>query len=212
MMLVKLNESIFSQLIKKLQKELEKELPGIAAHLIMAPKMRLPSTYTLENAVKSSVLILLYLKNEIIHFVLIERTKDHSVHSRQISFPGGRYENTDKNLINTAIRETYEEIGVESNEFKVIGQLSEIYIPPSNYLVLPVLAFSTKKINFKPSPHEVNKIIEIYLDDLLNPNNCTNSIFNKTIEAPCYNLNKKLVWGATAMILSEFSMILKRCI
>jgi len=212
MALFKLNNKIFPLIVENLQNELKKELPGIAAHLIMAPKMRLLSADKFENAVNSSVLILLYLKNKIIHFVLIERTKNHSVHSGQISLPGGRYETIDENLINTAIRETYEEIGVMSKKIEVIGKLSEIYIPPSNYLVLPVIAFSTKKINFKPNPHEVNKIIEVSLNDLLNANNCTNSIFNKNIEAPCYNLNNKLVWGATAMILSEFSIILKRCI
>ena len=136
------------------------------------------------------------------------------IHSGQISLPGGKYELTDSDLSVTALREAQEEIGVDSKKVRLIGRLSELYIPPSNYIVQPFVGVLETEPAFTPDPKEVERIIEIRLEDLLDEKNKRKKrILLRTgtsILAPCYIIDGNTIWGATAMILSEFREIARR--
>ena len=164
-----------------------------------------------KNARLSSVLILLYDDNGDIRVPLIERQKYEGVHSGQISLPGGKHEPGDKNLIDTAIRETCEEIGVPGSRISVIGTLSEIYIPPSNFKVLPVVGYASTKPEFQTDDKEVMSLIEMQLSIITDPSNRSKKNVtiggDRQMEIPYYDVDGHTVWGATAMILSEFSTI-----
>ncbi len=105
------------------------------------------------------------MQNEI-YFPLILRPAYDGVHSGQVAFPGGRYEKTDENLIRTALREAQEEIGLRLNDVKVLGILTELFIPASNFYVLPVVATIPYRPDFYPDPREVEDIFEIKLKDI----------------------------------------------
>jgi len=175
--------------IKNLTHSFKNSLPGEAAQYKMAPYGRLLKEEALKlnaNPRLSAVLILLYLKSVkhieyspaswrgkehhskgsafSIYTVLILRTSGHGVHSGQVSFPGGKKEENDRSLEDTALREAEEEIGINKNDVKIIGALSELYIPPSGFLVQPFVGYLNKKPLFHPHKNEVQKLIEVPLD------------------------------------------------
>ncbi len=212
---------IFSTFTSNLKKELEKPLPGRAVQLTMSSirKIRELFDFSKQNqAVKSSVLILLYpgSTDDSIRLVLMLRPTYDGIHSGQISLPGGKYESSDTDLCGTALREAHEEIGIDTHKVNIIGKLSELYIPPSNYLVQPFIGFSEYTPTFNPDRKEVEKIIEISLSDLLNDTNIKRKHIllrnGANIFAPCYIIDGYTIWGATAMILSEFREIAKRIV
>jgi len=166
-----------------------------------------------DQAKKSSVLILLYPGREYPQptFVVILRPTYEGIHSGQISLPGGRFELTDEDIKQTALRETYEEIGIDPAEVTIIGQLTQLYIPPSNYLVQPFVGFTSGSPAFNPQPEEVEQIIEIPLTTLLDENNLVQkeiSVGDIQFSTPSFVINGTTIWGATAMILNEFKEIL----
>ena len=192
--------------------ELAKELPSNKAHQRMMPPNRALTSVTTTTR-SSSVLILFYPKEDTLYTVFIKRQEYNGVHSGQISFPGGKYEKEDINLINTALREANEEIGINISSVEILGKLSELFIPPSNLLVLPVVAYTPIAPLFIPDKKEVNKIIEVSLIELLSPESVSVNEFvlfgNNKIIAPCYNFNNHKIWGASAMIVSELYDVLK---
>lgn len=187
-------------------------LQASASHLKMAPLERISymeeSFYKKHNPKKAAVLILCYPKNGQTNLVLIVRNSYPGVHSSQIGFPGGKVEIEDKNLMHTAIRETEEEVGVPQKEIEIIKPLSEVYIPPSNFLVQPYIAFVKSTPNFKPDAREVKKVLEVPLSVLLDHNTLikTNmsTSYADNLEVPAFFIQDYVVWGATAMMLSEF--------
>ena len=208
----------FPIVIDALSQELKNPLPGTKAQLKMASMRRLQQIIKHskpETAVRSSVLILLYpgtQENEIL-LALIQRPSYKGIHGGQISLPGGKYEEGDIELQNTALRESQEEIGIFQQDVKIIGALSELYIPPSNYIVYPFVGYLDYKPALKPDLHEVAEILEISLDDLLDEEQIRNKKIHirsgLRITVPCFEINSKTIWGATAMILSEFKEIMK---
>lgn len=191
-------------------------LPGLEAQLIMAGKKRLK--FPFRNGVPSTarpsgVLILLYPFREDIYFVLMRRPDYTGVHSGQISLPGGKFEENDRDLIETAIREAKEEVGIEPSAVNIIGKLTPLYIPPSNYIVTPVVAWTQQRPEFIKDPREVDEIIEVSLNDFLNELNVQTKrirlFMGLSANFPCYYVGENIIWGATAMILSEFRVILK---
>ena len=127
-----------------------------------------------------------------------------------MAFPGGKYDETASNLTNTALRECYEEIGIPMDEIEVIGQLSNLYIQVTNMQVTPVVGFLNKVPTYKLDAFEVEKLFIIELADIFNPLNKVKETWNfrgNDIEVPFYNLQSQKVWGATAMMLSEFEQI-----
>ncbi len=187
-------------------------LPGLESQLKMAPINRKQEIMSLgqgKNAVKSAVLFLFYPdeKGRTVT-VFIKRPEYNGAHSGQISFPGGRYEAADQNLQTTALRETHEEIGVPVSEIEVAGKLSDLFIPPSNFIVSPFIGMAQKRPDFVPDPTEVARIIEIELSAFFQPVNCQTKritlIGGYTLETPCYIIDGHVIWGATAMMVSEF--------
>ncbi len=202
---------MFTDFLKILKDELKKDLPGEKAHVKMAPGVR-HHIKSKEKSRKAGVLILLYPKNGELNVAFIRRTEYNGPHSGQISFPGGKTEKEDSDIIQTALRESQEEIGINPNNVKIYGQLTPLHIPISNFLVFPAIGYYQSTPEFKADPNEVKEIIEITLKDLLNPENCTTKEFNYgdlSFSAPVYNPQNLTIWGATAMILSEFLEIIK---
>jgi len=195
---------------------LKHTLPGLESQLIMATKKRIRFPFgkgVPSSAIPSGVLILLYPDNGDIYFVLMRRPDYTGVHSRQISLPGGKYEKTDRDLIETAVREAKEEVGIEPSAVNIIGTLTPLYIPPSSYIVTPVVAWSVKRPEFTRDPREVEEIIEVSLTDFLDDRHIQTRriklFMGLSANFPCYYIDKNIIWGATAMILSEFRVILR---
>lgn len=157
-------------------------------------------------------LVLFYPINNIPHLVFILRQTYEGIHSAQIGFPGGKKELSDKNLQETALREANEELQIISNQVKIIGQLSEIYIPPSNFILTPFVGVANNRPNFVKDEYEVAEIIEVNYNDLIDSNNFgqTEVSFPDGTKAnvPCFTLNDRIVWGATAMVTQEIIDIL----
>lgn len=206
----------FKDFIDRVPKLRHSPLPGLDAQLEMAAMERLDEMQraNLEDRdpKNASVMMLIYEKDDIPHFVLIERVKSAGKHSGQIAFPGGRSERGDPSHKYTAIRETFEEIGVAEELQEVVMAGTPLYIPPSNYMVFPYLAFAKARPQFKPQKSEVNGIIEIPLAELLKPENVTkitlSTSYMKNVTVPCYRFGEIIVWGATAMMLNEFKAVL----
>jgi 8-oxo-dGTP pyrophosphatase MutT (NUDIX family) len=135
------------------------------------------------------------------------RPSDNSVHSGQISFPGGKVEKSDLSMSHTALREAHEEVGVVPNTVELIGSLTKLYIPPSNFDVYPIVGVTNTTPKFITN-QEVYKLLEVDLDTLLSKDTLgyktiTHRDGNEFI-VPCFHIQDEIVWGATAMILSEF--------
>jgi hypothetical protein len=155
----------------------------------------------------------MYPKNNQTYLALIVRNSYPGVHSSQISFPGGKVEPSDKDLEETALRETEEEIGIFRKNIRIIRQCSEIYIPPSNFLVTPFLGYTEILPQFFPNPEEVKKMLEISVKDLLDDNTIVQTTMTTSyatnIEVPAFKIDKYIIWGATAMMLSELKELLQ---
>lgn len=209
---------IFIEFINRLKSELGMPLPGKQIQLQMTSNRRVREMMEIrqiDQAVKSSVLILLYPERENTQptFVVILRPTYNGIHSGQISLPGGRFELSDENLLQTALRETNEEIGINPAEITIIGQLTELFIPPSNFLVQPFIGFTTHHPVFYPQHNEVDKIIEIPVSLLLDEKNVKEkqiSVSGVEFSTPSFVIDGAIIWGATAMILNEFKEILRK--
>jgi 8-oxo-dGTP pyrophosphatase MutT (NUDIX family) len=208
----------FYDFIDKLKFQLQKPLPGEDAQLLMAPSIRRKmSTYNFDalNPKVSAVMALIY-PNENLEptMVLILRQSYAGVHSAQISFAGGKKDDADENIKATALRETFEEIGVEQHHINVLTELSNLYIPPSNFLVFPFLGYCNEKPAFNLDYKEVAQLIEFKALHITNDAIKSKMIIDKhpsgdNVTAPYYLINDHKVWGATAIILSEIEAIFK---
>ena len=207
---------IFPTFIDRLKKRLGQKLPGEDVQFLMAPIARqrireIPAESY--HPRKSAVLILLFPVGESIRLALIERPVYEGVHSGQVAFPGGKYEEKDNDLEQTALRETFEEIGVPANEITVIGKLSDLYINPSNFLVSPYIGYCTKMPDFIGDKREVKSIITTDLfalssESIKGIKTITHSSGFK-IKTPYFEVEGLTVWGATAMMISELNAVVK---
>lgn len=188
-------------------------LIGEESHLKMTPYRRLAPAIP-DNHRKGAVLLLLYFKDNSWHFPLIQRQPYDGVHSKQMSFPGGKIEAFDQTAYHAALREANEEVGVRISSIDLIEKLSPLYIPPSNFLVHPFLSFYDGMPSFMKDEIEVDEIVEVPVSELLNPANERQTLVNvqggMKLKTPYYHLQEKVVWGATAAILAEFKDILKK--
>ena len=200
--------------VERLERRLGDELPGQAAQLRMAPIGREQYLAAPENANIACVLVLLFHKNKDWHVALIERTRlnPNDPHSGQISLPGGRMEITDDTHEDCALREVQEEIGINPEEVGILGGLSSLYVPVSNFNIFPFVGFTTNEPSFEPQPSEVQRVIEAPLDIfqgekyVKSMNMIVRDIEMKNV--PYFDVQKEILWGATAMIMSEFSEIM----
>jgi len=208
----------FYTFLDKLKFEIQKPLPGEDAQLLMAPSIRSKmNSYNFEelNPKISAVLALVY-PNEKLEptMVLTLRQSYKGVHSGQISFAGGKKDEQDISLKHTALREAREEIGISEDEVQVLTELSNLYIPPSNFLVYPFLAYVDSKPNFITDEAEVASIIEFNPFLLVDEQVKSKMMIEKhpsgnNVTAPYYQIQEHKVWGATAIILSEIEAIIK---
>lgn len=192
---------------KKIERLLQRPLPGQNAQLRMAPLER-PEKASDPETQQAGVLVLLFSRYNELHTVLIQRPVYQGVHSGQISFPGGKMEPGDQDIVHTALRETHEEVGISSQQIRVLGKLTPLYIPVSNHMVQPVIGTLNDPPRFVPDSKEVARIYEVRVRDLMEPG-ClieNEGILenNRLIQAPFYKYNGLRIWGATAMIMSEF--------
>lgn len=195
------------------------QLPGQVSQFKMAPPFRKEllekSKEALNFAKKAGVLALFYPdRNHQASLVLILRKTYEGVHSGQVGFPGGKLEKYDTSLEMAALRETHEEIGVPIRDIKVLTALTELYIPPSNFYVQPYLGISSNNLSFYKDDLEVEEIIEVPIKHFLNEDlvifKKVSTSYNVDVEVPAFYLNEYIVWGATAMILSEIKDLLKQ--
>ena len=206
----------FDEFLKHAPKVLNVELPATHAHAKMVPPNREQLIRNTDFAKiipkKAAVMMLFYPKNSQAHLALILRTS-YGVHSSQIAFPGGKVEPEDLDLSHTAIRETHEEIGVHPTNINVVRAFTEVYIPPSNYMVHPYLGISREELNFVRQEEEVAGIIELplvdFLDERIIQNKKMNTSYASNFEVPGFLVKEHFVWGATAMMLSELKETLK---
>lgn len=196
-------------------------LPAESSQFKMVPPNRIDFQKKYKKAMKgakqSAVLALFYPdRHEQTTFALIQRKTYNGVHSAQISFPGGKVEEQDLDLEFTAKRETQEEIGVHSVKIEIIKKLTQIYIPPSNFAVQPFLGILDHTPDFVLEETEVEEILEVSLVDFINENSVVtktvSTSYNKKIDVPAYFLNGHVVWGATAMMLSEVKDLIKEAL
>ena len=186
------------------------EFDVLSAHRSMVPMARnnkRPSSLA-GSARVSAVLLLLYCKQDALHIVLTRRRDDLNSHAGQISFPGGRQE-AQETLQQTALRETDEEIGVPPTAITLFGKLTDIYIPPSDYEVHPFVGWfhNGKRPSFQPAVTEVADILEVPLAHLMRPSTRKTGPWEfrgNKITVPYYDVEGQMVWGATAVMLSEF--------
>ena len=190
-------------------------LPGKKAQLKAAPANRFKNisknVINLKRAKKAAVLIYCYPKKEKTYFSLIKRSNYNGVHSGQISLPGGKFDKNDSSLKETALRECGEELGITIDSNKDLFPLTQLYIPPSNFIVTPYLAYENFYPKFNPDSREVALHIEISIEELkklkIEKKILINEYQNDSL-IPCYTYKGHIIWGATAMILSEFKSLL----
>jgi 8-oxo-dGTP pyrophosphatase MutT (NUDIX family) len=199
-----------------LSQKLEESLPGIEAQRRMAPSPHRLKYQVPDTARKAGVMVLLEVGRNQFNLILIQRAvhKGKDKHSGQISFPGGKYELDDLDMKHTALRETVEEIGISSGAIEVLGELSQLYIPVSNFLVFPYIGLIRPGLKMKREASEVAAILSIPFQDLHH----TDNKFKRDIlvgqnlylkDVPYYLLQNHVVWGATAMMLSEMEVLTK---
>jgi 8-oxo-dGTP pyrophosphatase MutT (NUDIX family) len=209
---------MYSTLVDRLAERLKQALPSALAHdpLRAVPIGNVIPKFEHKLPPKpGSVLILLYEDNGKILFPLIKRAEYNGAHSGQVSLPGGKAE-PGEDSIQTALREAQEEIGIDPATVNVIGRLSDFFVIPSNFLVTPVVASVKKTPSFRADPHEVVRIIYGDVDSLIKEDAIrTREILaagNFRMNAPHFEIENEVVWGATAMMLNEFRFVLREII
>lgn len=207
---------MFQVFIDNLKTNLQKPLPGVDAQFEMAHVKRekvLANSYESQNYRPSAVLILLYPnEQQQTSVLLIERMTYDGHHSGQIALPGGKVEPNDIDLQATALREFFEETGSDTTP-TIIGKLTPVYIPVSKFMVQPFVSYVEQKPNFSASAYEVNELIEWEINHLLNPGIIKETTIEPTpgfkLKTPYFDVQGKVLWGATAMMLNELKWVLK---
>ncbi len=202
-------------ILSRIEKGLWAPLPGISAQLRMVPEPRPGQKAYFEvedTCLKAGVLVLLYVKEGRLRVLLTRRTERVLHHRGQISLPGGE-QHPGESLEATALRETAEELGPDLRTVRVLGRLTPLYIPPSNFCIYPTVAFVPGALEFRPQPEEVAEVIEVPVDHLADPANVrreTWALGGGDVEVPFFTFEEHKIWGATAMVLAEFLALLDR--
>jgi len=208
-------------LIDKLKNNLKYELPGINSWKRMAVKSkegknieseslekyeRILTKEKLKSMKKAAVLLALYKKDNEWHFPLIKRPMHERNHPGQIALPGGAKENIEE-LEYTAVREAFEEVGIKIEDVNIIGQLTPMPVPVSGYLVYPFVGVLKREPEWILNKKEVDELIIVKVSELIRADNNYSEIWElhgKNVEVPHFRIEERVVWGATASVLSEF--------
>ena len=200
-------------LLSRIEKGLWAPLPGIPAQLAMAPEPRTghKAYFEVEDTCrKAGVLILLYVKDGRLTVLLTRRTERVNHHRGQISLPGGE-QHLGESLEATALRETVEELGLDLAAARVLGRLTPLYIPPSNFCIYPTVAVIPGPLAVRMQPEEVAEVIEVPVDHLADGTNTrreTRRYGGLDHDVPFYEFQGHKIWGATAMVLAELLSLL----
>ncbi|MFN5912125.1 MAG: NUDIX hydrolase [Bacteroidota bacterium] len=209
---------LHNELLNSLRHQVEQNLPGEMAHIPMAPVSRPLSSMALKGAGdyrRSAVAVVLRTNDDGASLILIQRPDYEGAHSGQISFPGGKMDDTDSSSEETARRECYEEIGLQLGNDALIGKLTDVYIPVSKFLVHPYLYFDQSTADYLLDEREVTEILSFPVHQLIS----SSSISKMDIktpqgmlirEVPCFLHGQKKIWGATALVMNELREILLR--
>lgn len=190
---------------------LERPRPGLPAQLRLSPRPRAPGIAHEEEPRPGGVLLLLYPHRRHLHLVLTRRADTLSNHKGQISLPGGQRDPGETPEV-TALREVHEELGIAPDRVDVLGRLTPLYIPPSNYCIYPVVGYVAERPSFRPNPAEVADVIEVPVPALLNPDTVREeewTLRDESVRVPYFAVAGHKVWGATAMVLAEFVELLR---
>lgn len=205
-----------ASLKQKLKLRLAMPLPGNDAQLQMSHTERRiwMNKFTIpDNRKEGAVLILFFPHEGKIKFPLIVRNEYDGVHSGQVALPGGKKELQDADLAATSLRETQEEIGIDPSNISLLGKMTQLYIPPSNFLVTPYIGIAHDTPVFNPDPSEVAEIFFVEADDLINEKFVDTRDIKVSsgtlLQSPVFTFHNKTIWGATAMMLSELKIIFK---
>jgi 8-oxo-dGTP pyrophosphatase MutT (NUDIX family) len=204
----------YKDLTAKLEERINLSKPGLKAQLSMCPEPRPGHTSYSEDkshCKKAGVLVLLYPWRKRTYLTLTIRTDSVFHHKNQISFPGGQNE-PGESIQETALRETYEELGLPPEFIRTIGELTPLYVPPSNFCIYPIVGTMQERPVYKVRSMEVAEVIETPLDHLLDKRNLRKEIWTrgqKEVKVPFYYFGGYKIWGATAMILAEFLEIVR---
>ncbi len=206
------NNTATTHAIEHVRAAMRGPLPGLRVQFTMAPQPRRLSPPPGGQPRQAGVLLLLYDIRDVLHLVLTVRTPDLNHHSGQISLPGGGWEAGDASLAATALREAQEEIGIVTDGLELLGPLTSLYVPPSNNVVHPFVAYAPQRPVFDPDPKEVAELLEVPLGLLLGPASRREELWTwrgAPLHVPFYAVGEHKVWGATAIILAEFLELLK---
>lgn len=210
-----MNSMSISEIIAQIKNEVN-NLPGEDAHRDMLP-FRLTAKEAFKKPIEyrlSAVLILLYEDAGTLKLILTERPDYDGTHSGQISLPGGKIEDSDKSTRETALRETEEELGIDARKIEIVGQLTEVFIPVSQFLIHPYIGFIDGLPELNPDSWEVKSVIHCSVHQLLNDQNRILKDFKVKTghikDIPAFDFDGNFVWGATAIILNEFKFIMQR--
>lgn len=199
--------------LQDLKRKLSGPLPGLRAQLVMAPQPR-PGTRPYPEAEGTShragVLALFYPKDGRLHLLLTRRTENVITHRGEISFPGGT-QHSGETIETTALRETAEELGLVPDRIVLIGRLTPLYIPPSNFCIYPVVAYLPERPDVRPQPEEVAEVLEVSVDHLLDAGTVRRETWTNeagAYDVPFFPFGEHKIWGATAMVLAELLSLL----
>ena len=203
--------------LTQLAHTLKHNLPGERAHLPLSPLHRPVTSEVIQNLTEykeSAVAVVLFEAETTIQCILIQRTEYTGKHSGQISFPGGKKDNEDADLLATAIRECLEEVGVDISSSEYLGKLTQVYIPVSGFLVEPHVFYYPEVPVFVQQEREVAAVFTISLDELIAEDVISEmkvTTENKLVKmnVPCFNIRDKQIWGATALILNELREVIR---
>lgn len=212
---------MYDRMLERLSAAISQGLPGFAAQESMTPPGRLPADRALlmgqATPRNGAVTALLNpLPGGTWALVYIKRPEYEGAHGGQMAFPGGKADPGDTDIWATAQRETWEEVGITADRYEVAGSITQVYIPPSNFLVQPFMAVAKTTLDFVADPYEVEYVWQVGLDDLLSDDAISVSDFKTPFgmikNYPCYRFGNHVIWGATAMITAEIREVLRRVV
>ena len=212
-----MNHQEISFFYDRMETCLKKPLPGLSAQLDMAPIPR-PGTVAFpekeENSIPAGVLVLFFPKSDAVALALTQRSDKLPIHQAQISFPGGRQE-ANESLEKTALREAEEELGISTGGCRILGTLTPLYIPPTNFCIHPTVAGMILRPEFLPSEFEVSEVLEFPLTSLLDKSTVQRELWTirgAPVDVPFFSFHGHKIWGATAMVLAELGRVVGDCL